>query len=386
MEIGEGSLYHSETLNCWIYQYVINGNRKTMKQKKNENVKDFKARVTDIKNKLNTGTYMEKSYETIISIAKQYIENKHMDGTTSDRTYKRDLETLEQIKKTCSNFCNIPIQKVTISHIEEAKKEVKKYSNSVIDKIWILLGKTFKIAASPSRKILIYNIMLDDNLKKPLSEKLSKKVKALSQDEINKLNKVLDTKERMHPYRNIVKMQLISGMRIGEVLARSKDDYDKNTKKFNIHNTLTQDEHYNTIIGKHTKTYNKKNQIDEGQRHLPLDNNVLGEIIEIIEEQSSKKIANMHNLLFWDYRKNTFITPNEVNLWLRRINKKYKITQENLTTHRLRHTALTYWKEIGLSLSTIQHLAGHTKGSEITERIYIDISDEYVTKELDKVI
>ena len=228
--------------------------------------------------------------------------------------------------------------------------------------------------------------MLDDNLKKPLSEKLTKRIKPLTKDELDKLNKILDKEERIHPYRNVVKMQLISGMRIGEVLARSKGDYDKTTNKFNIHNTLTQDEHYHYILGTHTKTYNKRTQTDEGHRYLPLDNNLFKDIVEIIEEQSSKKLSNIHNLLFWDYRKNAFITPYEINSWLSRINKKYKISSENLTTHRLRHTALTYWKEIGLDLSIIQYLAGHVKGSNITEKIYIDISDEYITKELDKVI
>ncbi len=85
--------------------------------------------------------------------------------------------------------------------------------------------------------------------------------------------------------RNIAKMQGISGMRIGEVLARSKDDYNKDTQQFDVHNTLTQDEHYHVILGEHTKTYNKKTQIDEGQRYLPLDNNLLSGLIDIIEEQ-----------------------------------------------------------------------------------------------------
>lgn len=70
-----------------------------MKQKKKETVKDFKARVTKIKNELNLGTYICKSAETVVTIAKQHIENKHNDGITSGRSYKRDLETLEQIKK-----------------------------------------------------------------------------------------------------------------------------------------------------------------------------------------------------------------------------------------------------------------------------------------------
>ena len=384
---GEGSLYHSETLNRWIFQYYdIKGVRKTIRQKKKESVKDFKARATKIKNELNEGTYISKSIETVVTIAKQHIENKHIDGITSDRSYSRDLETLEQIKKTCSNFCNLPIQKVTIKHIEAAKKEIKEYANSTISKMWGLLGKVFSIACSPSRRILIYNLMTDETLKKPISAKKTKRVKALTNKELEKLNNILDNEERNHPYRNIVKMQSISGMRIGEVLARSKADYNKSTQQFNIHNTLTQDANYKAILGKHTKTYNKKTQIDEGQRYLPLNNNLFSELVDIIEEQCNKKVRNIYNLLFWDYAKNTFITPNEVNSWLRRLNAKYHICTLELTTHRLRHTALTHWKEIGIDLSAIQYLAGHVEGSEITEGVYIETSLDFVKQQIAKIL
>lgn len=382
---GEGSLYYSETLGRWIFQYYdTQGKRQTMKQKKKESVKDFKARATQVKNELNTGTYIAKSTETVVTIAEQYIKNKHADGITSDRSYARDLETLEQIKKTCPNFCNLSIQNVTIKHLEEAKKEIKEYANSTIDKIWCLLGKVFSIACSPSRKILIYNLMLDETLKKPISVKKTKKVKPLNNKELEKLNSILDNEERTHPYRNIVKMQGISGMRIGEVLARSKEDYNKTTKQFNVHNTLTQDEKYHVILGKHTKTYNKKTQIDEGQRYLPLDNNLFRELVEIIEEQCNQKITNIYNLLFWDYEKNTFITPGEINAWLKRLNAKYHICTLELTTHRLRHTALTHWKEIGIDLSAIQYLAGHVEGSDITEGVYIETSLAFVKQQIEK--
>lgn len=383
---GEGSLFYSEKLKRFVYQYYDTQNkRQIMRQKKKESVKDFKARVTKVKNELNSGTYICKSAETVVTIAEQHIENKHQDGITSDRSYSRDLETLEQIKKTCSNFCNLPIQNVTIKHLEDAKKQIKEYANSTIDKIWCLLGKVFGIACSPSRKILIYNLMLDETLKKPISVKKTKKVKPLTNKELEKLNSILDNEEREHPYRNIVKMQVISGMRIGEVLARSKEDYNKDIQQFDVHNTLTQDEHYHVILGEHTKTYNKKTQIDEGQRFLPLDNNLFSELVNIIEEQCDKKIINIYNLLFWDYAKNTFISPGEVNSWLKRLNAKYHICILELTTHRLRHTALTHWKEIGVDLSAIQYLAGHVEGSDITEGVYIDTSFDFAKEQLTKI-
>ncbi len=47
---GEGTLYYSEKLKCWMFQYYdTNGKRQTMKQRKKENTKDFKARVTEVK-------------------------------------------------------------------------------------------------------------------------------------------------------------------------------------------------------------------------------------------------------------------------------------------------------------------------------------------------
>ncbi len=380
---GEGTIYFSETLNKYVAQYVepSTGKRKTLTQRKSEGKKEFKDRFNKIMNDINQGVYIEKSQETIVTIATNYIENKRLDGITSPRSYKRDLETLEQIKKTCKDFCNIPIQKVTIKNIEKAKKEIKEYSNSVINKIWGQLQKVFSIASSPSRQIIPFNIMLDENLKKPISDKKTKKVLPLQPKEYDKLISVLNNEEKGHKYCNIIKMQVYSGMRIGEVLARSKGDFNKNDMTFNVHNTLTQDEKYNTILGEHTKTYNKKTQIDEGQRYLPLNNDIFNELLKVVEEEVNKKVTNFNNLFFWDYENNNFIKPTHINSWLTRINKKYNICIGKLSTHRLRHTAITSWAEQGIPKSIIQYLAGHIEDSSITDN-YIDISFDFVQKTL----
>ena len=142
---GEGSLYYSETLKCWIFQYVYNGKRKTLKQRKNEQSREFKKRVTNLKSSLDNGNYIETNKDTLLMILERFIEQKNKDGITSDRTYLRDTNTLEQIKKTCNSWINKPIQKVTVENIEDSKEDMRKYSNSTIDKIWILLKKGFKI-------------------------------------------------------------------------------------------------------------------------------------------------------------------------------------------------------------------------------------------------
>ena len=378
---GEGTIYISSKTGLYVGQYVIGGKRKSVYQRKNEKVGDFKARFNKIIISINDGTYIGKSSETLEKIIERHIEQKNKDGITSNNSYKRDKETLEQIKKCCADFIYKPIQKVTLYDIEKAKENLKQYKKSGIDRAWRLLFKGFRIAASPSNRLIPYNIMDDEILKKPISEKITEKVKPLTVEEETRLNKILDNEEKDHPYRNIVKLELITAMRIGEVLARSIYNVNKENKKLLINNTLTEDADGTVILGKHTKTYNKTTGVDEGLRNCPISN----EIAEIINEQTRKKITNMYGLLFWNYKNNTFITPKEVNAWLRRLNEKYKISK-TLHNHRLRHTRITRWKEAGMDIKAIQYLAGHVEGSEITEKVYIDVSEEFAFEQLENAL
>lgn len=376
---GEGTIYLDKTRKIYVGQYVVDGKRKSVYQKKNEKVGDFKARFNKILISISDGTYIGKSSETIETIIERHIEQKNKDGITNANSYKRDKETLEQIKKCCSNFIYKPVQKVTLRDIEKSKEQMKQYKKSGIDRAWRLLFKAFRIASSPSNRLIPYNIMDDENLKKPVSVKITEKVKPLTVKEEKRLNDILDNEERNHPYRNIVKLELITAMRIGEVLARSKDNINKENMKLRIDNTLTEDEEGNIILGEHTKTYNKTTGIDEGVRNFPINK----EINEILEEQTKQKLINIYGLLFWNYEDNTFITPKEINAWLRRLNTKYKISK-TLHNHRLRHTRITRWKEQGVDMKAIQYLAGHVEGSEITGKVYIDVSEDFVLKQIKK--
>ena len=377
---GEGSLYFSEKLNCYVYQYYYDGKRKTLKQKKGEQAKEFKDRVVDLKVKLGNGTYIEKRKDTFLSICEKHIKQKHDDGLVSDRTYTRDLATLELIKKCCSSFVNKPMQKITVENIQESKKEMRNYSNSTIDKMWILINKTFKIAFS--RRLISFNIMLDESLAKPISSKEDKKIEALTVEEEKKLIDVLNNQERNHKYRNIILLQLYTGMRIGEVLALSKDCIDLDNNTITVYRTLTRDTKDNIVIGKHTKTFVRTANVDKGKRTFPMTQQVRNLIIKIL----NSKNKNIYNLIFWDYQNSTFISYNELNAWLRRLNEKYNICSDNLHTHRLRHTFVTRCIEKGISLSVIQEIVGHVQSSSITLDTYTSISNNFIEQELKKLI
>lgn len=374
-----GTIYKSSRTGLYVGQYMIDYKRHSVYQKKNEKIGDFKKRFNNILASINNGTYIEKTNETLYEILKNYIEQKFMDGITSQSSYLRDKETLSEVEKTCSNFVYKSIQKISIEDIEKAKTNMRKYSQSIIDKIWILLRKGFKIAYS--RRKLAYNVMENETLTKPFSEKEKKKVDALDDKEFKKLNKILDDKERNHKYRNVVKMQLETGMRIGETLARSIFNIDLKNREMTIDNTLTKDKDGKVILGKHTKTYNKRTGIDAGKRIIFINDAVL----EIINEQIKSGISNISGLLFWDYDNNNFISYNEINAWLRRINEKYKITKKPLNTHTLRHTKITNMRKAGMDMKAIQYLIGHVEGSSITDDIYTTLTPEFLKQEVKKI-
>ena len=375
---GEGTIYFSNALNCYVAQYVEpSGKRKTLKQKKNEKSSDFKKRFNNVINNINQGLYVSSSKETVKSIATNYIDQKHKDGLIVDRTYKRNKDTLSELEKTCSIFYTTPIQKVTVAHIEKSKENMREYSNSTIEKIWGLLYKSFKIAYS--RRIIMYNIMEDETLTKPLSKKADRKIESLTVDEEKKLEKVLLSTDNI--YNDILLLQLYTGMRIGEVLALSKDCIDFKNNTLKVYRTITRNLNDKIILGEHTKTYNKKTGIDAGKRTFPIS----PKIVKILKKQTGKNLTNIHNLLFWDYDHNTFITDGEINSYLKRLNLKHKIT-ENIHTHILRHTFITRCQEKGLPLVVIQALVGHVEGSTITNDIYTSVSVDFMKQELDKLM
>lgn len=286
---GQGTIYYSESLNCYVGQYTNEmGVRKTLKQKKDEKVTDFKKRFNETKIADGNGTLIEKSNETIVTILEKHIEYKHNNNITSDRTYLRDNGTLEQLKKCCDEICNIPIQKITASHIQSASPSLTIYSKNTIDKIWRFIKKAFQIAVSD--RLIMYNPMDNLNVSKPKSDKVTKTVEALTIDEHKKLIEVLTSFNSQ--YNDILLLQLYTGMRIGEVLALSYDCIDFKNNQITIYRTLTRDSNDKVIMGKTAKTQAGTRTIFMTQKTIDLCKNIL-----------NTTLTNKEHLLFWDYKK-----------------------------------------------------------------------------------
>ena len=74
-----------------------------------------------------------------------------------------------------------------------------------------------------------------------------------------------------------------------------------------------------------------------------------------------------------------------MNLWLKRLNTKYKITNRSLSTHVLRHTRITEMRKAGMDMKAIQYLVGHVEGSNITDDVYTTLTPEFLEQEVKKI-
>ena len=228
--MANGTLYYDQQIERWIYQYYYNGKRSKIKQRKDELKKDFLKRVTDIKSKINTGSYIENESITIYELGFEIIENKLKRNKIGESTYKRSMQTLNHIKN--SSLKDTKIQRATSRQLQDFIDEKKIYANSYIDKIFQMLGTIFNEALK--RDYIIKNPML--KIEKPKSEKKDKKIEAFSIEEQQAFLNQLTANEK---YRDIFIIALYTGMRMGEILALKTQDIDFVNKEIHINRTLT---------------------------------------------------------------------------------------------------------------------------------------------------
>ncbi len=327
-------------------------------------VKEVNEKLTAVKNSIITGTYIAPNQITLCDLAKIIIQDDYNLNYVKESTFFRNKDTLKRIERN-PYLKNTPLQALTCQPIKDFLLSETSMSQSIIDKVFMMIKRTLKEAVK--RKIIKENPVAD--LRKPKSSQRREKVRALTTDEEMRLYKVLTTEDVNYSHQMLLSM--LTGMRMGEINALTRNDIDLRLNTISINKTMAKGQKGQAIISDSAKTAN-------GNRVIPISETVRPLIEEIL-------FCGDKEYLFIKKRK--LITTSQVNLQFQRTVEEYDIIDKKVkgkvSLHSLRHTFATRCIEAGMQPKVLQHILGHSD-IRITLNTYCDAFENFQKENIAK--
>ena len=325
---------------------------------------EVKEKVTAIKHSIQTGTYIPPNKLTVCDLAKVVLDEDRMMNHVKEATYARSLETLKKLE-TSPYLRMRPLQELTEPSLKNYLLSQCHLSQSYVDKIYALLQRTMRGAVK--RKIITENPI--QYLKRPKSTQKREKVRALTPEEEVKLYKVLTTEDVLYSHQMLLSM--LTGMRMGEINALTREDIDLYGKTITVNKTVSRGLSGKAFVSEGAKTAN-------GNRTILISDTVMPLIKEILQCAGETYL--------FECKGNPVDTP-FVNRSFQEVVKKYGIVNKkvrgHVSLHSLRHTFATRCIEAGMQPKVLQHILGHSD-IRITLNTYCDAFEQYQRESIAK--
>ena len=317
---------------------------------------------------------VQKTVVTIYSLGCQMEEIKKSRGKVGTNAYRTNMSTLKRIANY--DFANLPIEKVKKEHIEAFLEDERDRSNSIIKKDYGMLSRIYDYAEE--NDYIKKNFFRGFNkVEKTQSKIATKQVIPMTFDEERRFKTYLmkDT----HQFKNLVLIELFTGMRLGEILALSVSDVDINSNTIRVSKILTHDENHKAYIHESALSQTK-----DGARLVQINDIFKPNVIDAITK-AELNVNNKEKLLFCQDN-GSLILESSVNSYLKNVAKNIGLSYwKEFSSHRLRHSFATRCIEAGISLPVLQTLMGH-HDIQTTINEYGKVFNFYQRKEKEKYI
>ena len=247
----------------------------------------------------------------------------------------------------------ILVQKMINNLSENGSADNKGLSSSSVKKILITLSQAYAMAISSG---LLYNNPCKDII---IPKKEPKKAVAFTADEQERF---LSFCKDNTTYQNLFVFAFNTGMRMGELLALTWDDYDKDKNMIRVNKNLSVVRDYSDNDNKQ-KTIINSTKTESGTRDIPLTKTA----VNIINEQF-KKCGDKSVFVFCSDA-GTPLMKRNIYRAFNNIIEKAEI-QSPVTFHSFRHAVASILFENGTPLQDVTTQLRHGQTST-TERIYI---------------
>lgn len=282
------------------------------------------------------------------------------------------------------------IQDIKWKDVQEAlnamatKEDGTLYSKRSIAGVKKLMNSVFNYAVDND---YIVKSPMSSNIKAPAGTPTKSKEKFLTPKQLEKVLSVV--KGNIH-YLTMVKLQLMTGLRIGELIALHIDDIDRKRKVLHVTKAIKKVGYVGEDGNRHTryevgdtKTENSIRDIDikestidmldKYRAYLQGDKNLMERV---------KKNGTGHLLFPNDQgRLRSYqTTQNHFKNYL----KRNGIGHLNVTFHMFRHCFASYMLENGVDLTTVSRMLGHTD-IETTANIYVTVTHKSKREAVNKL-
>lgn len=317
------------------------------------------------KNKVIYGYIYGSSY----SETKEKLRNfGNVEIETEINTFNEKIDKWLEYKKstvkesTYSTYYAIASNKIRplLGHykINNLNKEI---INSIIDKLSNSLSiNTVHDMANILKQILKYNRMTDIDVKVPIKE--HKSISVFTPKDIKKLERFALTYDNRFVFGII--LSLYTGIRIGELCALKKSNFDMNLMTLSINHTIIR---VKNADGKQkTKVICSAPKSRKSIRTIPIPDVLQSYLIHYLNEMNSDYYFLTNKTKAIEPRSYTNKYKKYLNYW--GINHK--------KFHTTRHTFATKADETKMSTKALSEILGHSSAS-ITQNLYIHPSLKY---------